>query len=454
MKKTKKALLSLLSASAMLFNAAPIGSISAADNEKGELPNWVPANFEDALNFSNTNGATLIEQNRSGEFFVCLVNRVHDLEEGQYTIRTTDNVKEVYHEFFKSENTDAEYEVAVYSDVNYLPQGFKIEFWDMTHNEAEKTYTFFSNGGQLTETDEFAWAPDCYYEFKMFEEHNGIAAGFGDVITFCETLDPISPCRWIWGQSGTTSVKEIVRSDCSMQHEEPPTDLQINTFVLYKPESEGVVNMKWEYLMKTTPERTIDTIEKSFLVDETLYNIQELCDGLTHSQGRITLVDYETGEKIAVDKEHPVYLWADIQYIGKVAAEPYNQCRMIVDFDGTITENPFVCDLASHKNADVFKYYLDPNRLPEGYFVPNDGTEVVMLPNGALDVTYKLKKYILGDVNDDGSFGVSDVVTFQKWLIGSADIDMANWKAADFNSDGSVDVFDLCLMKKALTNEK
>ena len=55
-----------------------------------------------------------------------------------------------------------------------------------------------------------------------------------------------------------------------------------------------------------------------------------------------------------------------------------------------------------------------------------------------------------GDVNNDGAFNVSDVVLLQKWLLAVPDTELANWKAADFCKDNKLDVFDLCLMKRAL----
>ena len=42
------------------------------------------------------------------------------------------------------------------------------------------------------------------------------------------------------------------------------------------------------------------------------------------------------------------------------------------------------------------------------------------------------------------------MVIFQKWLLGSADAELKNWKAADFCNDNILDIFDLCLMRKAL----
>ena len=55
-----------------------------------------------------------------------------------------------------------------------------------------------------------------------------------------------------------------------------------------------------------------------------------------------------------------------------------------------------------------------------------------------------------GDVNGDGEFGVTDVVTFQKWLLAEPDASLKDWKAADLYADNCLDVFDLSLMKRAL----
>jgi len=57
---------------------------------------------------------------------------------------------------------------------------------------------------------------------------------------------------------------------------------------------------------------------------------------------------------------------------------------------------------------------------------------------------------LMGDVNADGSFNVADVVLLQKWLLAVPNTDLANWKAADFYDDQILNVFDLCLMKRAL----
>lgn len=58
------------------------------------------------------------------------------------------------------------------------------------------------------------------------------------------------------------------------------------------------------------------------------------------------------------------------------------------------------------------------------------------------------------DVNMDGSFNVADVVLLQKWLLAVPDTHLPNWKAADLCEDDKLNVFDLCLMKQALLEQK
>ena len=57
---------------------------------------------------------------------------------------------------------------------------------------------------------------------------------------------------------------------------------------------------------------------------------------------------------------------------------------------------------------------------------------------------------LMGDLNDDSSFNVADVVLLQKWLLAVPNTHLANWKAANFCEDDRLDVFDLTLMKRAL----
>lgn len=77
----------------------------------------------------------------------------------------------------------------------------------------------------------------------------------------------------------------------------------------------------------------------------------------------------------------------------------------------------------------------------------NDGTVMKYTPSGAAAPE---KDFLKGDINGDDVFSISDVVTLQQWLIGSRNVWVKNLEAADLNGDGSIDIFDLCEMRKAV----
>jgi hypothetical protein len=55
----------------------------------------------------------------------------------------------------------------------------------------------------------------------------------------------------------------------------------------------------------------------------------------------------------------------------------------------------------------------------------------------------------MGDVNADGEYTVADIVLLGNWLLGREKA-LTNGKAADFNEDDVIDVFDLCLARYQL----
>lgn len=65
-----------------------------------------------------------------------------------------------------------------------------------------------------------------------------------------------------------------------------------------------------------------------------------------------------------------------------------------------------------------------------------------------------IQELVTGDVNADGEFTVADVMLLQKWLLDVSDTYLSNWKVGDLCEDNRLDVFDLCLMKRALLEQR
>lgn len=80
------------------------------------------------------------------------------------------------------------------------------------------------------------------------------------------------------------------------------------------------------------------------------------------------------------------------------------------------------------------------------------GTNLLSAPLSG-NALSKVKSEIKGDINSDGKFSISDILSLQKWLLNlNYDIKIDNLKTADINNDNTVNIFDLSIMKEGLIN--
>ena len=113
------------------------------------------------------------------------------------------------------------------------------------------------------------------------------------------------------------------------------------------------------------------------------------------------------------------------------------------DAPTTCTGNATKCDV-SELTANMMKYaYAD---LGEPFVKANSDS----INDGYPVFSWQQSDYLMGDVNNDGVFNVTDIVLLQKWLLAVPNTHLDNWKAINFCDDDRLDVFDLCLAKRAL----
>lgn len=111
--------------------------------------------------------------------------------------------------------------------------------------------------------------------------------------------------------------------------------------------------------------------------------------------------------------------------------------------------NSFVeIQVKSQEDSDAIKKYMLDNYFWDAVI---DVTVTQDLSADTENFVYS-KDYVClnGDANDDGKFGISDVVTLQKYILNANSMYERQGIASDMTHDGSVDVFDLCLMKQRL----
>ena len=94
--------------------------------------------------------------------------------------------------------------------------------------------------------------------------------------------------------------------------------------------------------------------------------------------------------------------------------------------------------------VDVFEISTeDGANLNQWEYWGGDGQKFIIEPSSTE------KKTVIGDVNADGEFTVSDLVMMQKFLLGSGTL--TDWKAGDLCEDEKIDVFDMVMMRKLIT---
>ena len=227
-------------------------AVYAADHAMGAaLPEWIPSDFDSALEFRNTYGATLVKDG-----LVCIVFKEstaglsddEEQENSRYAIRTTEGMmQELRRERYISEGSETGdcYEVAVY----YAPekQGeFAVALTDkwiqiciipedgydpVLENNALAQKAGIDLGGvnasafysfeidedmEITETDIYGWLPDCTAEYEAYKEKNGAVSAKDDLVLFC--IDKAIGTAYSWTSTVDKNMfTELFRSSCSME---------------------------------------------------------------------------------------------------------------------------------------------------------------------------------------------------------------------------------------------
>ena len=123
----------------------------------------------------------------------------------------------------------------------------------------------------------------------------------------------------------------------------------------------------------------------------------------------------------------------------------------VYDTNGAATAQYFdVAPSSTQFDLGTITDRVDFSKLPEGSYVykimakDKKGTSRT-LTECAFTV---FKRDIVGDIDDDRRVGVTDVILLQKWLLASKGTNLPNATAADLDKNGTLDVFDLALLKR------
>ena len=438
-------------------NSTPSTVFAEDTGAVAALPDWIPSDFESAVEFRNTYGATHIDNG-----LICIVcpdraRKGRSEDTYGFVLRATEGLgQELKHEIYTYEYTETCFDVLVYqpwaqgdvtltiTDPHVQVKPSEKETGDDWEPPAIAEYTFtLDKSLNITETDIFSWLPDSMTEYGEYTKKNGEVSVKDNYVVFCtRTIEQFGD-RWEPNSTNKNEIiKPILSSDCTMQVRDMYCDGSIDNIYVYQAVKDGNEKISWTRTSTIRPnpdEPTSYTITADCAV---LDNAQTV---LLPGQVKVTLVDTDTNEPIIYQND------SDTEF-GYIL---FRECDL---GDGYI-ENPAVTGLNTNPDgiqyADLseereYTFHLEQNSKVKNYSIMRDKSSIVRNDNNSYDLVFKLKFTPTGDVNDDGEFNVADVVLLQKWLLAVPDTHLANWKAVDFCNDNKLNVFDLCLMKREL----
>ncbi len=175
------------------------------------------------------------------------------------------------------------------------------------------------------------------------------------------------------------------------------------------------------------------------------------------------LVDAEPGcyMKIVSELDKTVYrigdkldltgLKIDVMYApgGAIPVSQVNNAwRTVIDAENPLENENFIVDTSEFDSSKAGEYNIKVSLTDDAMSYKWWYCQSIDIP-----VTVVENDTIKGDVNADGNFTVADLVMLQKWLLAVPDVTLPNWKAADLCEDGTLNVFDLCMMKRELISQ-
>ena len=222
------------------------------ENNKKEIPEWIPQDFYSATSFSNKYGATF----HMGDI-ICFVRYVEPKNIESYPVRfegsAAENLKscEILNKIYTNpDNEYKAYHVMAYNipedselTVNYNYGKFK----DYERTTSYYTYQKDSTG-HITETDKYYWLPDCYEEFSNYYDKYGAFSIQDDYILYCTKL-PADGSRDITSkQIGSGAVYEDHEETINRHYALPivtnnPVTEYMYVIKMFKPSKPGVVKL-------------------------------------------------------------------------------------------------------------------------------------------------------------------------------------------------------------------
>ena len=414
----------------------PVTASAAETGALAELPDWIPDDFDSAVEFRNSFGVTHI-----GNGLLCLVfteeKETAPEDDPRYQLKATKNVVQCLRdEVYSTEQSLFAMRVVVYQpkmqgvlSVTHTDKqapanenagySFLIEITDPTYHTLS-----------VTETDIYSWLPDCRTEFDEYVKAHGNVSAKDNYVIFCLKSGIGTAYEWREkSQDYESSFDFCTASSCSMVSGIPVAGGSSYEAVVYQAVEDGDAKIEWEYGSFYSDGKITNTLTADCVVTD---NAQTVL--LPHMM-RIEFTDADYGSRANVPSElEPIPLQVSAELIG--LAEGTDVVAALDIAPVTATRNPFIWDYSQFDGCRV-KIDVSEAALPKNFHLADEYKKVTDYSNGAQNVEFMVRyaETIKGDLNGDGEFGIADAVLLSKWLLGLPDA--AEPDTADYCGTGT-----------------
>ena len=368
-----------------------------------KLPDWIPNDYESALAFRNTYGAT-----RTADGLICTVFKEHyeKVPDGEpqgikrYDLTVDgDAPKMLKDTVYGTKESQYCYEVVV---VQPLTAGdytvAMADTWvkssslepELNYVHYIGCYTFYTDSeNNITETDRNSWLPDCITEYKAFKEQYSAVSVQDNYLVFC--LEQSAGTEYSWrpkfdGDSDCLSYEGLW--DASEETAVPLDGGTMCVLAVYKAAEDGYVKIDYEYRSDPGDDSkpAEQTLTADCMITDDAQNI------LLPDAVRMQFIDADTGMTLQFpNPEQMIRVLPTIAYQSETEG-----VYAYADIAAPLADsNPFIWHCSGHISADVFSLDLNADTLPEGYVLPAEYKKMKQFENGARDVTFQLRTALI-----------------------------------------------------------
>ena len=363
--KHYKKLLSIITSAALAFSPSIAGMTASAEGTfaseckiyEGELPEWIPTDFESAMEFDRTYGTTHIDDG-----FICCIHRMYgdisdynkELEIWNGDPKNMAVLEKTYE--LPDKKCDFSYSVNVFKPESSIQ--FVI-YWESSASKEEDQflehdYSFSSDkDGNIIENDSFADFPDCVAEAKAYKEKHGAVSLLEDEIVFCDIGNYGTGYEFNTLIDGVAPVTAFYDFELTDPQIVPLDGGEYARFITYRSDDAGTVTMTFTNGRPFEPAELSEKAVKHYRFDYN-YRVKEITeneldplvdgdcnyDGIFSISDVVLLQKYIMGDVSLKNPEN-----ADVNKDGKVDVFDLIRIKKLIINSAFLDDGPLLVSL-------------------------------------------------------------------------------------------------------------